>query len=50
MIWNRVLKNVFVGLDVLQLGVYNAVAVFNIDAETAAKIFDEVNMEPRLVL
>ena len=42
MTWNRVPKNVFVGLDVLQLGVYDAVPDFNIGAEAAVKIFDEV--------
>ena len=35
MTWNRVPKNVFVGLDVLQLGVYDAVPDFNIGAEAA---------------
>ena len=38
------------GLDVLQLGVYDAVPDFNIGAEAAVKIFDEVNMEPGLIL
>ena len=29
MIWNRLPNNVFIGADVLQLGVYNAVAHFS---------------------
>ena len=44
MIWNRIPKNIFVGFDVLQFGVYDAVAHFNIGAEAAVEIFKEVNL------
>lgn len=46
MIWNRIPKNVFVGFDVLELGVYDAVAHFNIGAEAAVNILKELNLEP----
>jgi hypothetical protein len=39
MIWKRIPKNIFVGFDVLELGVYDAVAHFNIGAEGAVNIF-----------
>ena len=46
MIWNRIPKNILVGFDVLQFGVYDAVAHFNIGAEAAVEIFKEVNLDP----
>ena len=46
MIWNRIPKNIFVGFDVLEFGVYDAVAHFNIGAEAAVNIFKEVNLDP----
>ena len=46
MIWNRIPKNIFVGFDVLQFGVYDAVAHFSIGAEAAVEIFKEVNLDP----
>ena len=46
MIWNRIPKNIFVGLDVLEFGVYDAVAHFNIGAEAAVSIFKELNLDP----
>ena len=45
MIWNRIPKNIFVGFDVLEFGVYDAVAHFNIGAAAAVKIF-KVNLDP----
>jgi hypothetical protein len=36
MIWKRIPKNIFVRFDVQELGVYDAVAHFNIGAEAAA--------------
>lgn len=46
MIWNRIPKNIFVGGNVLELGVYDAVAHFNIGAKAAVDILKEVNLEP----
>jgi hypothetical protein len=37
----------FVGFDVLELGVYDAVAHFNIGGKAAVNIFKEVNLEPK---
>ena len=36
MIWNSIPKNIFVGFDVLEFGVYDAVAHFNIGAEAVS--------------
>jgi hypothetical protein len=36
MIWKRIPKNIFVRFDVLEFGIYDAVAHFNISAEAAA--------------
>ena len=36
MIWKRIPKNIFVRFDVLEFGIYDAVAHFNIGAEAAA--------------
>ena len=46
MIWNRIPKNIFVGFDVLEFGVDDAVAHFNIGAEAAVNMFKEVNLDP----
>lgn len=46
MIWNRIPKNIFVSGNVLELGVYDAVAHFNIGAKAAVDILKEVNLEP----
>lgn len=45
MIWNWIPKNVFVGFDVLELGIYGVVAQFNIGAEAAINILKEINHE-----
>ena len=47
MIWNRIPKGVFVGATVLQFGVYDAVAHFNIGSKAAVSIMDELGMVPR---
>ena len=46
MIWNRLPKSVFVGANVLKLGVYDAVAHFNIDAKAAIEILKEQGCTP----
>jgi hypothetical protein len=48
MIWKRLPKIVFVGADVLQLGVYDAVAHFNIGSKTSVQILKELGMVPGL--
>jgi hypothetical protein len=46
MIWKRLPKNIFVGATVLQFGVYDAVAHFNIGSQASAKILKELDMVP----
>ena len=44
MIWDRLPKQVFVGSDVLRLGVYDAVAHFNIGANAAVNVFNKMGI------
>ena len=46
MIWNKLPKVTFVGSDVLEFGVYDAVAHFNMGSGTAAKIMEDLGLEP----
>ena len=46
MIWQRVLKEVYVGRETLELGLYDAVAHFNIGAVTVIRIFQALNIPP----
>ena len=46
MIWDRVPKGVFVGSDVLELGVCDAVAHFNIGTQAALNVLTECGIEP----
>ena len=46
MIWNRLPKSVFVGVDVLEFGAYDAVAHFNIGSMAATKIFNDLGLVP----
>ena len=46
MIWERVPKDVFIGFEAMQLGVYHAVANFNIGGQASVNILSEVGMEP----
>jgi hypothetical protein len=41
MIWNRLPKRIFVGGNVLQLGVYDAVAHFNIGSRASVDILQQ---------
>jgi hypothetical protein len=41
MIWNRLAKIIFVGGNVLQLGVYNAVAHFNMGSRASVDILEQ---------
>lgn len=44
MIWNKLPKSVFVGADVLEFGVYDAVAHFNIGSKAAINICNELGL------
>ena len=46
MIWDKLPKVTFVGADVLEFGAYDAVAHFNMGSGTAAKIIEELGLEP----
>ena len=46
MIWNRIPKTCFVGMNVFQLGVYDAICHFNIGTKAAVEIYKEVNIVP----
>ena len=46
MIWDRIPKQTFVSLTQLKIGVYDAVAYFNIGAKASLDIFKELSMEP----
>ena len=46
MIWNRVLKATHVGLDVLSVGVYDAISNFNYGEKVALYIMELLNIDP----
>ena len=46
MIWERVPKGTFVGSDVLQLGMYDAVPNFNIGCKASIKTLDKLGISP----
>ena len=46
MIWTHIPKTVFVGTSAFQLGVYDAVAHFNIGAKATIEIFKALGMNP----
>lgn len=46
MIWERVPKTVFIGSETLQLGIYDAVAHFNIGCQAAVNVLLELGLEP----
>ena len=46
MIWNRVPKVNHVGIDILSLAVYNAIAHFNDGAAAFLEILKDMNMKP----
>jgi hypothetical protein len=49
-IWNRLLKSIFVGADVLEFGAYDAVAHFNIGSKAATKMFNELGFGASTIL
>lgn len=46
MIWQRIPKTVFVGASTFQLGVYDAVAHFNIGNKATIKVLEALGMTP----
>ena len=46
MIWNRLPKEVFIGSDMLKLGVYDAVAHFNIGSQAARNVLELLEIDP----
>ena len=46
MIWNRVPKEVFVGAEVLELGVLDAVSHFNIGSQAALNVLTSTGIQP----
>ena len=46
MTWQRVPKEVYVGWETLELGLYDAVAHFNIGAVTVIRIFQAFSILP----
>ena len=46
MFWERVLKDVFVGTYILQLGINDAMAHFNIGYQPSMKIFEKLGISP----
>ena len=46
MIWRRVPKTVFVGSDLFKIGVYDAVAHFNMGEKAAIKVLEAMGLNP----
>ncbi len=46
MIWNRIPKTTYVGLSQFQLGIYDAVAHFNIGRKAAILIYEKLGLIP----
>jgi hypothetical protein len=46
MIWERLPKQTFVGSDVLQLGVHDTIAHFNIGCEASIQVLKNIGINP----
>lgn len=46
MIWQRVPKEVFVEKDVLELGLFDAVAHFNMGSQTVLQLYESLGITP----
>ena len=46
MIWQRIPKSTFVGANSFKLGVYDAVAHFNIGGKATVKVLEALDMKP----
>ena len=44
MFWERVSKDVFVGAEGFQLGIYDAIAHFNIGSKACVKVFGKLGI------
>ena len=45
MIWERVPKEVFVGRDILEFGMYDAIAHFNMGSQTVILVYEALGIE-----
>ena len=45
-VWNRLPKTQYIGLDQFELGVYDAVAHFNIGTKAVLKIYERLGLDP----
>ena len=48
MVWNRVPKSYHVGLNILSVGVYDAIAHFNYGEKATLDVLDYINVEPSI--
>ena len=46
MVWQRTPKEVYVGREILDMGLYDAVANFNMGASAVLKLFDALGIPP----
>ena len=46
MIWEQLAKQTFVGSDILQLGVHDAIAHFNIGCEASIQVLKNIGIKP----
>ena len=46
MIWNRILKETYVGYTQFEIGVFDAIAHFNIGSTAAFLVFEKLNINP----
>lgn len=46
MIWQRVPKEVYLGREILEMGLYDAVAYFNIGSSAILKLFGALGIPP----
>ena len=47
MIWQRIPKEVYVGQEILEMGLYDVVAYFSIGCSVVLKLFDALDIPPR---
>ena len=46
MVWQRIPKEVYVGREILEMGLYDAVAHFNMGTSAVLKLFDALGIPP----
>lgn len=47
MVWERIPKKVFVGGEMLEFGLFDAISHFNIGARTVTQLFEALKISPR---